>query len=110
MYMVVEKRGNDLKELERAIEDEIKYLMNTTTEEYIKNVTEISRNQSFIDGKWVTSNYELIVAYGGPGICISTDGSLICAKDFNYIEVRIINVKVLKKLKEIESYLETLGE
>jgi len=110
MYMMVEKRGNDLKELERAIEDEIEYLMNTTTEEYIKNVTEISRNQNFIDGKWETSNYELIVAYGGPGICISTDGSLICAKDLNYIEVRIIDLKILKKLKEIESYLETLGE
>ncbi|MEM2933232.1 MAG: hypothetical protein QW622_03455 [Candidatus Pacearchaeota archaeon] len=39
-------------------------------------VLEVKRIQSFINGKWKTTDFELLLVFGGPNIWLNTDGTL----------------------------------
>jgi len=96
------------EQMERQLENTAESVKRQTIEEFLEGILDITRNQQMLSSGPETIYYEFCIAWGGPGIWLRTDGILKAAWWGDYIEAKITDKKVLKKLEEIQEYLDEI--
>ena len=94
--------NDELLKIAKSHEEDIENIENVS--EFLDNVLEIKRTQSLVNGKWETTEYELLLAFGGPNVWLNTSGYLTVSWASTPLEYPL-SKKARKKLEEIEDYL-----
>ncbi len=97
--------NDELLKIAKAHEEDIENIENI--EEFLDSVLEIKRTQSLVNGKWETTEYELLLTFGGPNVWLKTSGYL----EISWASPTMtypLSEKAKQKLKEIENYLDEI--
>ena len=112
MIEIIEQNFRGYKDTEETLKRQvygvIESVKNSDPVEFLSDVLDIHRTQFLKDGQWETLNYEICLAWGGPGIWLNTDGTV---KGFWWGERLIIKCDdkdFLEKLEEMENYLDEM--
>jgi len=111
-FIVIENtfEPEEFKKVEREIDGIIEDIEKVKDPaDFIEDVLEIKRTQSLINGKWETLSYEFMLGFGGPNIYMDTDGTIEYYFDKKLI-AKVSSDKAIEKLREIEEWLNEVGE
>lgn len=95
-----------LDEIVMSINDELE---TKGVEEILEGCIEVRRIQSYINGKWETVGYELLLSCGGPTAWIETHNDVIIATWGSEKREMVVSGKAEAKLREIEDYLDEIA-
>jgi len=111
MIVVIEqhfKFEDTAETLKRNVEGVIEQVENSSVEDFIENVLDITRVATLVNGKWETQEYKFCIGYGGPGIWLTTNGLIEGYWASEKYVIKCDNQRFMEKLKEIEDYLDEI--